>query len=140
MSFSNNKTYELWHRFMPRKKLIKNSLGIERYSIEVYPASFFKPFYPDALFEKWAVVEVADFNNVPDDMETFSSPGGLYAIFDYTGPVSEGPITYKYIFGTWLPDSDFNLDNRPHFAVMGEKYRYNDPKSEEELWIPVVPK
>ncbi len=73
-------------------------------------------------------------------METFLFPGGLYAIFIYKGPASEGPETYRYIFEIWLPESGYNLDNRPHFAVMGEKYRNNDPRSEEELWIPVAPK
>jgi AraC family transcriptional regulator len=39
----------------------------------------------------------------------------------------------------WLPDSGFELDNRPHFAVMGEKYKRDDDASEEEIWIPVRP-
>lgn len=38
---------------------------------------------------------------------------------------------------TWLPASDYNLDNRPHFEVLGEKYKNNDPTSEEEIWIPI---
>jgi hypothetical protein len=28
------------------------------------------------------------------------------------------------------------LDDRPHFEVLGSKYRNNDPESEEETWIP----
>ena len=50
---------------------------------------------------------------------------------------SEGPETYKYIFETWLPDSDYLIDDRPHFAIMGEKYIGDSPDSKEELWIPV---
>ena len=45
--------------------------------------------------------------------------------------------TYGFIFNDWLPSSKYVLDTRPHFAVMGSKYRNNDPDSEEELWIPV---
>jgi AraC family transcriptional regulator len=74
---------------------------------------------------------------VPDGMETLTAPGGLYAVFLYQGPANAAPETYQYIFGTWLPTSDYALDNRPHFAVMGEKYKNNDPSSEEELWIPI---
>jgi predicted transcriptional regulator YdeE len=29
------------------------------------------------------------------------------------------------------------IDNRPHFEVLGDKYKNNDPSSEEEIWIPI---
>ena len=73
-------------------------------------------------------------------METLTLKGGLYAVFLYRGVASKGEEMYRYIFGTWLPGSDFLLDNRPHFAVMGDKYKKEDPASEEELWIPIKPK
>lgn len=47
---------------------------------------------------------------------------------------------FQYIFGTWLPASGYYLDNRPHFEILGHKYKNNDPDSEEEIWIPVKPK
>jgi len=140
MSFSDNKTAELWKSFMPRRKEILNGIGSELYSIEVYAPSFFNNFNPDAEFEKWAAIEVSDFQPIPDGMETMISPEGLYAVFVHKGPASAGPKTYRYIFGTWLPSSDFLLDDRPHFAIMGQKYKHEDPGSEEELWIPVKPK
>lgn len=140
MSFSGNKTFELWRGFMPRRKEIQNGIGRDLYSIEVYPPPFWRSFSPDAEFGKWAAIEVTDFNSVPDDMETITVPDGLYAVFIHKGPASSGPKTYGYIFGTWLPGSDFSLDNRPHFALMGEKYKNDDPDSEEEIWIPIKEK
>ncbi|MCX6285026.1 MAG: GyrI-like domain-containing protein [Bacteroidetes bacterium] len=137
MSFSANRTFELWKSFMPLRKEIKNAIGNKLYSIEVYPPSFFDNFNPDAEFEKWAAVEVKIFEKVPEDMETLTSPEGLYAIFTHKGPACSGPVTYDYIFRTWLPGSDFILDQRPHFAVMGEKYKHEDPESEEDILIPV---
>ncbi len=101
---------------------------------------FFDNFNPDKEFEKWAAVEVEDFNGVPDEMETLKTPGGLYAVFLHKGPARKGVETYQYIFRTWLPNSTYLLDNRPHFAVMGIKYKKDSPDSEEELWIPVKPK
>ncbi len=47
---------------------------------------------------------------------------------------------FEYIFGTWLPDSDFLLDNSPHYAIMGNKYKNESPGSEEDLCIPIRPK
>lgn len=137
MSFSDNKTPELWQSFMPRRKEIKNKIGKELYSVEIYEPFYFSNFNPERQFDKWAAIEVMDFDTVPDDLETLTSPCGLYAVFLYKGPASKGRESYQYIFGTWLPDSDFLLDNRPHFAIMGEKYNNEDPDSEEELWIPI---
>ena len=140
MSYAQNRTAELWRGFMPRKNEITTLKGEELYSIEEYPEGFFRQFSPDTPFKKWAALEVSSFDPIPDHMETLTSPSGLYAIFLYQGPASEGEKMYQYIFTTWLPASDYVLDNRPHFAVMGEKYKHNDPDSEEELWIPVRPK
>jgi AraC family transcriptional regulator len=140
MSFSNNKTFEIWRSFMPRRKEIKNNVSSDLYSIEVYSPLFFDHFDPETEFEKWAAVEVPDFNIVPSSMETITVPTGLYAVFLYKGPASEGTKMYQYIFGTWLPKSDYILGKRPHFALMGEKYKNEDPSSEEELWIPIKPK
>lgn len=137
MSFIDNKTRELWQSFMPRRKEIKNQLGEELYSLEVYDSSFFDNFNPSNEFDKWAGIEVTDFNAIPDEMEMIILPTGLYAVFLHKGPASQGERTYRYIFETWLPDSDYNLNHRPHFAVMGEKYKREDPCSEEEIWIPI---
>ncbi len=137
MSFLNNKTQELWKSFMPYRKQITNNIGNELYSIEVYEPLFFKVFDPEREFEKWAAVEVTSHCLVPEGFETLVTYGGLYAVFLHHGPASEGPKTYKYIFETWLPHSDYIIDSRPHFAVMGEKYKGDSDNSEEELWIPV---
>jgi AraC family transcriptional regulator len=137
MSFAENETFELWKSFMPQKKEILNVIGSDLYSVEVYPPLFFDNFNPAVEFEKWAAIEVTDFQSIPIEMETIILPPGLYAVFIHKGPASSGPKTYQYIFRTWLPGSDFILDNRPHFAVMGPKYKNNDPDSEEEIWIPV---
>jgi AraC family transcriptional regulator len=139
MSFAVNKTRELWQSFMPVRKEILNSIGSELYSVEVYDPLYFHNFKPESEFEKWAAVEVTDFKTVPEGMETMVSPEGLYAVFIHKGPASAGSNTYQHIFVTWLPDSDYTLDERPHFAIMGEKYKSEDPDSEEELWIPIKP-
>jgi AraC family transcriptional regulator len=140
MSFAKSNTMELWQSFMPYLKEITNRIGMELYSAEVYPASFFHNYIVNTEFEKWATVEVADHNNIPSGMEALVFPEGLYAVFIHKGTADKGPETYRHIFMDWLPLSGFELDNRPHFAVMGEKYKRDDDASEEEIWIPVLPK
>jgi len=73
-------------------------------------------------------------------METFTLSGGEYAVFDYKGSSDDSSIFFQYIFMTWLPNSEYKLDNRPHFEVLGEKDKNNDSNSEEEIWIPIKKK
>ncbi len=139
MSLANNMTGQLWKSFIPRRKEVVNNLTNDMISMQVYKSTHFTDFKPTNEFEKWATIEVTNFDNVPDGMETFTLTGGLYAVFDYKGLSTEDSI-FQYIFGTWLPNSDFDLDDRPHFEVLGERYKNNDPTSEEEIWIPIQPK
>jgi AraC family transcriptional regulator len=140
-SFSENRTVELWQKFMPRRKEITNNLTSDLISMQVFPDSYnFSSFNPITKFEKWAAVEVADFDTVPEGMETFTLFGGLYAVFIHKGAASTGLKTFQFIFGSWLPASDYELDNRPHFEILGEKYKNDDPASEEEIWIPIKPR
>ncbi len=137
MSFSNNKTFELWKNFMPGRKEIQNSIGLELYSVQIYKPLFFDNFNPNTEFEKWATIEVSDFDTVPDEMETLTLTGGLYAVFLYQGAASSAAKTFQYILGTWLPNSGYMLDDRPHFEMLGEKFNNEDSSSEEEIWIPI---
>ena len=136
MSLADNKTGELWKSFMPRRKEVTNSLTDAVISLQVYKLSYFAEFKLANDFEKWAAVEVSHYENVPVGMETFTLTGGLYAVFDYKGSGTDNSI-FQYIFGTWLPNSDYDLDQRPHFEILGEKYKKDDPNSEEEIWIPI---
>ena len=139
MSLTDNKTAELWGGFAPRIKEIENKTNTDKISMQVYPPGYYQDFNPSKEFEKWATVEVPDFDSIPDNMESFGLEGGLYAVFDYKGSSHDTSI-FQYIFGTWLPQSDYILADRPHFEVLGEKYKNNDPNSEEEIWIPIEKK
>lgn len=138
MNLANNKTFDLWSSFMPKRKEIQNNISTDLISMQVYNSTYsFDNFDINAYFEKWAVVEVADFESIPNGMESFVLEGGLYAVFDYKGNGSDAAQTFQYIFQTWLPNSNYKLDNRPHFELLGAKYKNNDPNSEEEIWIPI---
>jgi AraC family transcriptional regulator len=138
MSLADNKTPNLWQSFMPRRKEIENNLNGELISMQVYDQPL-KLGDLNQIFEKWAAIEVSNFNNVPFEMETFILEGGLYAVFHYKGANTDISI-FKYIFGEWLPSSGYLLDHRPHFEILGEKYKNNSTNSEEDIWIPIKPK
>ena len=134
MSLANNLTGQLWGSFMPRRREVQNAVGPDLYSLQVYPTGYFERFSPQNEFVKWAAVEVADFENIPEGMEGFTLPGGLYAVFQQKGMDT---AIFQYIYAEWLPQSGYSLDERPHFELLGEKYKQGSPESEEEIWVPI---
>lgn len=137
MSFAHNTTAQLWKSFMPHRREITQAVGSDLYSMQIYPSAFFQPVDPFCEFEKWAAIEVSEAGEIPDGMEQYTLPPGTYAVFLYKGSSSEGATVFRYILGTWLPASLYELDDRPHFEVLGSNYKNNDPSSEEQIWIPV---
>ena len=140
MSVADNQTSELWRHLMMRRKEIQNNVDGNLISLQLYSENYFAPFHPANRFIKWAAIEVSGAENIPENMDLFRLSGGLYAVFHYVGDPRYGAQTFQYIYGTWLPNSVYELDNRPHFEILGEKYRNNSPDSEEDIWIPIKPK
>jgi AraC family transcriptional regulator len=136
MSLVNNLSGMLWGSFMPIRKTISNAVGTDLYSLQNYPARYFEKFDATRSFEKWALTEVSDHDNIPEGMQAFVLPGGMYAVFEHVS--SDGAFaTFKFIFEEWLPKSNYSLGDRPHFEVLGEEYKRNDPGSKEAIWIPI---
>ncbi len=137
MSLAENLTAQLWRRFMPRRHEVKNRATNEYISMQVYSATGGQIFSPATVFEKWAVVEVLADDSVPEGMESYTLAGGQYAVFVHNGPASAAPKTMQHIFGTWLPDSGHELDDREHFEILPEGYDPLDQRAREEVWIPI---
>jgi AraC family transcriptional regulator len=141
MSLANDETFSLWRSFGPRIREIQNRSSTDRFSMKIFPFSpGLASLTPETLFEKWAAVPVTDFNQVPDGLDVFTIPEGQYAVFHHKGTDERFIQTLTRIFTEWLPASGFHLDDRPHFEILGEKYKLNDPESEETIWIPIQPK
>ncbi|MGI4866175.1 MAG: GyrI-like domain-containing protein [Janthinobacterium lividum] len=139
MSLAANTTPKLWRGFMQQRAMLPPPVGGVRYSLQIYPVDYFADFRPERTFEKWAALEATVSHRLSSDFEIFTLQSGLYAVFLHQGPASEGPAAFRYIFGTWLPNSGYVLDDRPHFEVLGAKYQNEAPDSEEEIWIPIKP-
>lgn len=134
-TYDDYRAFELWSSFMPRRKEIANAIGMELYNIQINPENY--DFQPNTPFVKWAAVAVSDFNVVPTEMNSLEIPEGLYAVFHYKGNQNNAATFFKAIYTQWLPNSDYELDHRPQFEILGDKYKHNDPNSEEEIWIPI---
>jgi len=137
MSVANNKTSILWKNFLSLRYKITNVINNDLYSLQIYDPDYFTHFDPSKTFIKYALIEVAALDQVPDEMISFTLGPGLYAVFHYKGLPADGGRIFQFIFNEWIPDSDYLLDSRPHFEVLGEKYKNNSPDSEEDIWIPI---
>ncbi|MBM9548328.1 GyrI-like domain-containing protein [Leptospira sp. 201903074] len=141
MSLVENQTQSLWQKFIPKSKDIPNRLDSNLISMAVYSPGYFQSFNPSNRFIKWAGVEVSDASDkatLSADLEIMKIPSGLYVRFLYQGLPSDAGPFYQSIFQEWIPNSGYRLDHRPHFEVMGDKYRNNDQSSEEMIFIPVM--
>ena len=105
MSIANDRTPELWRGFMPRRKEVLNSLTSDLFCVQAFDATLeFTDYNQDTIFDKWAAIEAANFNSVPAGLETYTLPGGLYAVFLHKGAAATGaavtpsPITSRNIW------------------------------------------
>jgi AraC family transcriptional regulator len=138
MSLSHNRTSEPWRSFMPGRTESYDNLTPELFAMQVYDHSLALGNYNHA-FGTWAAIEISAIDTIPDGMKTSVLNSGLYAVFQYKGVSTDVQIMH-YIFGTWLPNSNYILDNRPRFEILGEEYGNDNLNSEEEIWIPIQPK
>ncbi len=134
MSLIADQTPQLFGTFMPKRNAIPDKANGNVILAKFYSQDYFSNFNPSTSFTKMAAVEV----NAPTDVDGFESietEEGLYAIFEHTGGPGDSSI-FEYIFREWLPQSAYELDNRPHFDIMPADYFSSEVKREEIL-IPI---
>ena len=137
MSLIDNQTQQLFQAFMPKRKEVPHMVNADVYDLIVYPPNFFVLLNPLRPFIKWAGVEVSEVGDLPEGLSFFQIPAGRYAVFTHKGPSSD-TSTFEKIFTQWLPNSEHELADRPHFDIMGDKYKGDQEDSEEEIWVPIL--
>jgi AraC family transcriptional regulator len=140
-TMTNDQTVKIWQQLMPRLKEAKNAVSADLFSLQVYNGETFEEFTPNTEFTKYALVEVKNYDFVPEGFKKFEIPAADYAVFTHKGTSVDFPKTSQYIYGEWIPNSQYILDDKPHFAVMGDKYLgHENPETEEEVWVPIKKK
>ena len=136
MSLQTFTPWTLWPRVMPRLAQIRNRTSQDLISLRNFNG--IPVFGPQANpdFTYWGGVAVLEANKGFEHLEI---PAGTYAVFHYKGLSSDSTI-WRYIYSQWLPNSEWELDERPHFERLGSKYKNDDPTSEEDIYIPIRPK
>jgi len=138
MTTARDRSAELWRGFMPNRKHIQHSVNDDVLSIQLFPSTpDFTKTNSDEPYTNWAGKEVSEIENIPAGMDTLTIEEGDYAVFLHKGTAADFPATATYIFGQWLPNSGYQVDNRPFFQVIKPGYKPDDPASEEEMYVPV---
>lgn len=129
-SLYNNMAPQLWAEYMKITKdcLKENSKG---YSVcETNNAIYTKD--DDLNFNIMIASSTKDFLSIPKEVKSKTLRGGKYAVFSHKGDFINLPITYDYIWGIWLMNSNEIIDDREEFEI------YNDsPDDIVKICIPI---
>lgn len=130
----------LWRPFKMKLKEIGNVQTDRFYSVQTFEGEDLSRFDANTEFTKWAAVEVSEVGNIPEGMEVIRIPKGLYATLVHYGTAAEFQKTTDFIYRHWLPESKYDLDDRPHLTIMPSDHRPDDPNAAELVCVPVKPK
>ena len=79
--------------------------------------------------------------DIPTGMVGKEVPPANYAVFTYHGPISGLAAYFQFIYGDWLPTSEYKMD--PTMSCDFERYAEKMTDMENavvEIWVPVVKK
>ncbi len=127
---------KLWSGFRPYRDLITNRASEQSFGIyESYQEDG-----DEVQFNYVCCAQVNDFEHVPEGMITRELPEQLYAKFIHRGSIANLDKTLKYIWGSWLPKSNYEYVEKPDFELYPPGYNVMDPNSEMALLIPIEQK
>jgi AraC family transcriptional regulator len=131
MSIENNNIIEMWEKL--NAQLAKQnyiSMNNNRYSIyETGDTCLSNTFNKNSETTVFIGIETSCDANIPEGMELKEISGGKYAKFMHKDTVENLLSTYYFIWGVWLPKSDFELDNRDDLECYTE--------SQIEIYFPI---
>ncbi len=104
------------------------------YDIKIYPQGYFTAFNPSRPFEKWAALKQVD-QSIIGDLQPYTLEGGSYLCFTSEGRVSAQ--FFQELYSSWLPQSRYELDSRPHFDKIWPEPAQRGRVLKEEIYIPV---
>ncbi len=138
-SLVKNQIHKLWNDFLAIDTKITNKKDCWYYELHKFDKNFRIANFSDSMnFEKWAMVEINLDSHFPSDISKYELKGGKYAVFIHKGEISKIQLSIDYIYGTWLINSDYDLDSRDDFERYGDNYLGpHNPNSKTEIWIPI---
>lgn len=138
-SFSENPFWQinkLWDEFNRRENEIPNLSG--NYSLGVCMSKHPDiPIKEGDTFVYIAGRPVSSLSEVPQGMVAVKIPKRKYAKFTHKGQLTNLPHTVNYIWGTWLPKSEFKHANSPDFELYDERFDVKTLSGEIDIFVPI---
>ena len=123
----------LWGRFKTRIDEIKNKKGEHRIGIvDCYPTDSEDESDENLIY--FACIEVDSFEKIPDGMRALMVPKSKFASFTHKGSPNDIDKTLKYIYGSWLPKSEYKRANGPDLEILEKEFPMNN---KFEYWLPI---
>lgn len=85
-----------------------------------------------------AGVPVTQVGELPEGMVSWQAKGGKFVSVTHKGPISKIRETLDFIHGTWLPKSGYDPDDRSDLELYDERFKFDDPSSEFDLFVPIT--
>ncbi|BBM00928.1 GyrI-like domain-containing protein [Microbulbifer sp. GL-2] len=124
---------KLWSAFRPYRDKIPNRISDESFGIyECYEEAA-----DEIRFNYICCTPVAELTHVPEGMVARELPEQLYAKFVHRGSITTLEQTLKYIWGSWLPKSNYDYIEKPDFELYPPRYQVTSPAAEMYFHIPV---
>ncbi|WP_232699460.1 GyrI-like domain-containing protein [Brevibacillus daliensis] len=143
MNLDQNRFMEIWSQFYTRSREIsqKNLFVNQEVAYGICTAD--GPINQMEMtsgtrFMGIAGMESTKQKDIPEGFCIHTIPKGSYAVFrhQYTGATLRD--TYDYIWCTWLPSSEYVMDDRDNFERYGPEFTsIDDPTSIIYLYIPI---
>ncbi len=141
VSMNCNLIHQLWERFSPREKHIKD-IAIPNVALEV---SFdTKEIQIEGTekkdYEFFVIVGLAvkNIDDIPEGMTYKKVPAHKYAKFVHKGPISNIMETYNYIYNEWLPKSGHEYDwEACEVEWYDNRFKIDEADSEFDIYIPI---
>ena len=124
---------KLWSGFRPYKDKIPNRVGNHFFGI-------YENYQEQEDVTRFVYIcsaQVENFEQVPEGMITRELAAHTYARFTHVGPIANLEETLKYIWGSWLPKSDYEYADKPDFELLPASFNGADPNNKMYLNIPV---
>ena len=142
-TFERGKTEDigrkLWPAFVPRIDEIENKRGMEQDGLRTYGIcqEVWVNNQIQDHFKYYAAVEVEPDTTPPAGMELIKLNKQNYAIFEHRGGLKGLGLTNQYIWGTWLPQSGYELAPASDLEVYPGSFRPDRPDVPIEIWVPL---
>ena len=139
---NNNIIPQLWDRFLPRVKEIRNPVDEHlAYGLCMMPdEEDASTQTDDSEFTAVVSIPVSKVDRIPEGMVHRTIPAGEYAVFTHRGKFIDGNLTksYEYIYGTWLPRASIKIVGKVDFELYDERFKgVDNDDTEIDIYIPI---